>query len=140
MPTVSSTDNSRTVIPTAPLPGWERETPKYRVIHETHPSKNSRFKFEPPHSSASDGSYQYGDRILKRGEIVETRQWPHAAFFPLNEVAKRVLDFFNSRQKSRLPLTPYDSRGQLRLDDGLSGPLPNIGRPQVQPIGKLAFA
>jgi hypothetical protein len=98
------------------------EVARYRVIHETHPSQNSRFKLEPPHASASDGSYQYGDRVLKPGEIIETRSWPHAAFFPLNESAKRVLAFFNSRQKSRLPLTPYDYAGKLRLDDGLTGP------------------
>jgi hypothetical protein len=133
MTTTSSADR-QAAIPSEPPKGWENETPRYRIIIETHPSQNSRFKFEPPHTSASDGSYQYGDRILKRGEIVETRQWPHSAFFPLNEAAKRVLAFYNSRQHSRLPLTPYDYAGRLRLDDGLSGPLPKITAPQVQPM------
>lgn len=40
---------------------------------------------------------------------------------PLNYGAGKVLDFFNSRQKSRLPRSPW--RGdRIVLDDGLTGP------------------
>jgi hypothetical protein len=132
----SAADNSRTAIPATPPPGFERETPKYRVIRETFPAEKARFRTEPPFASASDAStWQYGERILKAGEIVETRDWPHPLFFPLNYAAKKVLDFFNSRQKSRLPRSPYDAVGQLRLDDGLIGTMPKIVAPQVQPIG-----
>jgi hypothetical protein len=101
--------------------GWERETPRYKVIHETHPSQNSRFRLEPPHAYASDGSYQYGDRVLRPGEIIETRAWPHPSFHPLNRSAEKVLAFFQSAPKSRLPISPW--RGdRIVLDTGLEGP------------------
>ena len=39
---------------------------------------------------------------MKSGEIVEAREWPHPPFHPLNYSAAKVLDFFNTRMKSRL--------------------------------------
>jgi hypothetical protein len=43
------------------------------------------------------------------------------------------LAYFNSHQKSRLPRTPW-ANDQVRLDDGLSNPLPKITGPQVKPV------
>ncbi len=107
---------------------WERETPRYRVTIRggvTPPAK-SRFRFEPPFASSTDSNeWQYGERPYAEGEIIETRAWPHASFFPLNESAKQVLAFFKSRQKSRLPLSPWQG-DRVRLTDGLGGP-------QIQP-------
>ena len=121
---------------TPPLPaGWDRETARYRVTRDVHPSPNSRHRFETPFSSQSDSdAYQYGERLLIAGEIIETTSWPHPSFWPLNESGRRVHQFFLMRQKSRLPRSPYDSTGKLRLDDGLAGAMPKIGVPHLEPV------
>ena len=106
---------------TAPYPGWERETPRYRATRDVHPSPNSRHRFEVPFSSFSDPDvHQYSERPIKAGEEFSSRDWPHPSFHPLNYSAAKVLDFFNSRQKSRLALSPW-AGDQIRLDDGLTG-------------------
>jgi hypothetical protein len=53
---------------------------------------------------------------------------------PLNYSAREVMEFFNSRQKSRLGRTPWRD-GQVFLDDGLSNPLPKITALRPEPIG-----
>jgi hypothetical protein len=119
------------VIPSVPPPGWERETPKYRVGFAVRPSPNSRFKNEPPFSSCSDTDvWQYAERVHDQGEIIETRLWPHASFAPLNYSAKKVLDFFKARLKSRLPRSPWHG-DRIRLDDGLTGSaiVPTVVKP-----------
>jgi hypothetical protein len=52
---------------------------------------------------------------------------------PLNYSAREVMEFFVSRQKSRLARAPWRD-GQVFLEDGLGGPLPKIAAPQVQPV------
>jgi hypothetical protein len=132
--TTTIADDPRTAIPTTPPPGWERETPKYRVIRDTKPAPKSRVRFEPPFASGSESDvWQYGERLMKAGEIVETTEWPHPMFFPLNYAAKKVLEFFNSRQKSRLPRSPF-AGDVLRLDDGLGGPLPKLTALRPEPV------
>jgi hypothetical protein len=115
--------------------GWERETPKYRVTRDVQPAPKARFRLEPPFTSVLDSnSYQYGQRPLKAGEIIETREWPHPSFFPLNYSAEKVLAFFNAAMKSRLPLSPWQN-GQVRLDDGLTGQtVVHLVPPQLQPM------
>jgi hypothetical protein len=130
-------DNSRTAIPATPPPGWEREVPKYRVIRDTHPAPKARFRFEPPFASCSESDvWQYGERTVKAGEIIETKEWPHPHFFPLNYAAKTVLGFFNSAPKSRLARSPWASDiDRLRLDDGLTGTtVAKLVPPQIQSI------
>jgi len=59
---------------------------------------------------------------MKSGEIVEAREWPHPSFHPLNYSAAKVLDFFNTRMKSRLQRSPW--RGdRLHLNDSRHRPL-----------------
>ncbi|MBR0974092.1 hypothetical protein [Bradyrhizobium japonicum] len=109
---------------TKPAPvGWDRETPRYRVTIQggVYPSPNSRFRFEPPFASCSDNSvWQYAARPHNQGEIIETREWPHASFCALNYAAEKVLDYFRNHSKSRLPRSPWQD-GRVRLSDGLSG-------------------
>src|ERR1039458_10274220 len=134
MPTVTSANRNRTVIPNAPPANWQREVPRYRVGRDVRPSPNDRHRHEPPFSSFSDGSvWQQADRPHEAGEIIETTEWPHPMFFPLNYSAKKVLEFFGASQKSRLPRSPW-ADGRIRLDDGLSGPMPKIVAPKVQPM------
>jgi hypothetical protein len=134
MPTTTA-DDSRTVIPTTPPPGWERETPKYRVARETLPAPKARFRTEPPFASASDAStWQYGEKVHLAGEVIETTFWPNAGtMVALNYSAKRVLEYFGSHQKSRLPRSPW-ADGRIRLEDGMGGAMPKIAGPQVQPM------
>jgi hypothetical protein len=109
------------VIPSDPPPGWECETPKYRATRDIQPAEKARFRFETPFAHSFDSNtWQYGSRSIQTGEIVETREWPHASFRPLNYSAAKVLDFFNTRMKSRLPRSPWEGN-RLRLDDGLTG-------------------
>ena len=78
-------------------------------------------------------------RHYKAGEIISTTEWPCAGTMtPLNYSARQVMDFFNSRQKSRLARTPW-ANDQIRLDDGLSGDLPKIIAPKVAPINRDAW-
>ena len=139
MTTTTATDD-RKPIPATPPRDWELEIPRYKVVREMHPSPKPRHRLEPPFSTTTDSDmYQYATREMKAGEIVETREWPHASFFPLNIVAKRIINYFNSRQKSRLARSPYDARGQLQLQDGLTGGLPKIVAPKVAPVGRDAW-
>ena len=118
-----------------PPVGWEREVPRYKATRDLQPSPNSRHRLEPPFEKIWDDSvYQYGERPIMRGEIVLTRKWPHESFMPLNFGAERVLSYFNSHMKSRLPGSPF--RGdQIVLDDGLTGPaIVQPVAPQLQPM------
>jgi hypothetical protein len=133
MPTTSAIDD-RKPIPNTPPRDWEKETPRYRVTRAVRPSPNDRHRREPPFSSLSDGSvWQQADRPHEAGEIIETTEWPHPMFFPLNYSAKKVLEFFGASQKSRLPRSPW-ADGRVRLSDGLSGPVPQIKAPKPEPV------
>lgn len=134
MPTTTATDD-RKVIPNLPPLNWKREIPRYRVRAETRPAPKARFRFEPPFSQIMDPSeWQYSERVWPAGSVIETTEWPNpGTMTALNYSAREVLNFFNSRQKSRLPRSPW-ANDQVRLDDGLSNPLPKIGAPQVQPM------
>jgi hypothetical protein len=104
-----------------PPQDWAREVPRYRATRALSPSEKLRFRFEPPFSQMADNDvWQYGHRPVERGTVIQTRSWPHPSFRPLNESARRVLEFFNARQKSRLPLSPW-RRDRIVLDDGLTG-------------------
>jgi hypothetical protein len=122
---------------TKPPPiGWERETPKYRASREVRPSPKGRHRLEPPFSMSIDDGHvwQYGTRVIAAGEIIETKEWPHPGFHPLNYSAEKVLEFFNNRQKSRLPQSPWFG-DSLRLSDGMSGPMivkPTL--PELEPV------
>jgi hypothetical protein len=118
-----------------PPQGWEREVPRYRIVREVHPAAKSRFRFEPPfaHSSDSD-AWQYGTRTHMAGEIIDTKEWPHPSFHPENYSARRVLDFYNSRQKSRLTRSPWLDNS-VRLGDADSGPaIVSAVPPQLKPM------
>jgi hypothetical protein len=101
--------------------GWEREIPKYRATRDVHPALKERHRHEPPFGMTMDNDcWQYAPRPIKAGEIIETKDWPHPSFFPLNFGAGKVLEFFRTRQKSRMALRPWHG-DSIRLDDGLSG-------------------
>jgi hypothetical protein len=122
MTTTAATDD-RTPIPALPPLDWKRTIPKYRIERDTKPAPKERFKFEPPFSSGSESDvWQYGERIHKAGEVIETTFWPNpGTMTPLNYSAREVMEFFTTRQKSRMTLSPwYD--GQVRLADGIGGP------------------
>jgi hypothetical protein len=106
----------------APPPGWERETPKWRASRAVYPSPNSRHKLESPFASLSDPDvHQFATRPINAGEEFSSREWPHPSFIPLNYSARKVLDFFTTRQKSRLGRSPWQG-DRIVLDDGLTGP------------------
>jgi hypothetical protein len=70
----------------------------------------------------SNDEWQYGEKPIAAGEEIETQAWPHPTFRPLNHSAAKVLDFFTTRQRSRMPLSPWRN-GKIDLDDGLAGPV-----------------
>jgi hypothetical protein len=101
---------------------WQHEVPRYRTTRAVHPSPNNRFKFEPPFAQIMDSSeWQFAERAYAAGEEFLSRAWPHPSFRALNRSAEEVLQFFNSRMKSRLPRSPWRG-GRIDLDDGLTGP------------------
>ncbi len=107
--------------PPPPL-NWQREIPRYRVTRDLLPAQKARFRSEPPFAETWQSDiWQYGERAVATGETIETTNWPHPSFRPLNFSAERVLQFFNSAMKSRLPRSPWFG-DQVRLDNGLSGP------------------
>jgi hypothetical protein len=133
MPTTTATDD-RQPIPNIAPSDWQRQVPKYRIGRAVRPSPNDRHRHEPPFSNFSDGGvWQQADRPYEAGEIIETTEWPHPMFFPLNYSAKKVLEFFGTSQRSRLPRSPW-ADGRVRLSDGLSGSLPQIKAPQPEPV------
>jgi hypothetical protein len=133
MPTTTATDD-RQPIPNIPPRDWEREVPRYRVGRAVYPSPNSRHRHEAPFSSFSDGAvWQQADRPHAVGEVIESTEWPHPMFSPLNYSAKRVLEFFGTSQRSRLQRSPWHD-GRVRLSDGLGGPLPQIKAPKPEPV------
>jgi hypothetical protein len=125
MPTTTATDD-RKPIPALPPLNWRREVPKYLVVRDVFPSPNSRHRHESPFSQILDGNcWQQADRIHRAGEVIQSTEWPHPTFQPKNYAAQRVLAFFGSAPKSRLARSPWFD-DQVRLDDGLSNPLPNF--------------
>jgi hypothetical protein len=109
----------------APPPGWERETPKYKATRNFHASPNPRHRLEPPFTFCwDDATWQYAEQgqEVAAGQEIWTTAWPHPSWRALNRSAEKVLDFFNSRQRSRMALSPWRN-GRIELDDGLSGPL-----------------
>jgi hypothetical protein len=134
MPTTIAADD-RKVIPNLPPLNWKKEIPKYRISHDTKPAPKERFRFEPPFSSGSESDvWQYGERVHKTGEIITTTEWPcPGTMTPLNYSARQVTEFFTSRQKSRLPRSPW-ANDQVRLEDGLGGPQPQIKAPQPERV------
>jgi hypothetical protein len=139
MTTVTAIDD-RKPIPALPPLNWRREVPKYRISRETKPAPKERFRFEPPFSSGSESDvWQYGERVHKAGEVIETTFWPNSGTMTaLNYSARQVLTYFNSAPKSRLPRSPWQG-DQVRLDDGLSGNLPKLIAPKVAPINRDAW-
>jgi hypothetical protein len=126
MPTTTATDD-RKVIPSVPPLNWRREVPKYRVSRETKPAPKARFRFEPPFSSGSENDvWQYGEKIWPAGSVISSTEWPNpGTMISLNYSAREVMAFFTSRQKSRLPRSPWHD-DQVRLDDGMTGVQPNF--------------
>jgi hypothetical protein len=118
-----------------PPANWQYETPKYKATRDLRPALKARYRTEPPFESMSDPDvWQYGDRPIVADEIVETREWPHPSFRPLNYGARQVHAFFSLQMKSRLPRTPWFGN-QIRLDDGLTGAFAvKVIPPQVQPM------
>jgi hypothetical protein len=70
----------------APPPaGWRNEVPKYRARRDIQPTERARYRTEPPFGTGfGSDRWQYGTREIKRGEIIETKDWPHPSFEPLN--------------------------------------------------------
>jgi hypothetical protein len=134
MTTTTSID-PKTPIPNTPPLNWRKEMPVYRVRIETRPAPKERFRFEPPFASQSDSDiWQYGEKIWPAGSVIQTDQWPCAGtFVPLNYSAREVLNYFTTHQKSRLPRSPL-ADGRVRLDDGLSNPMPKITAPKPEPV------
>jgi hypothetical protein len=126
-------------IPNDPPADWQNTIPKYRVTRELRPAEKARYRSEPPFTQTSDSDiYQYGERVLKANEVIETRSWPHPSWRPLNYTAAKILEFFNLQMKSRLPRSPYHG-DQLRLDNGLTGNIVTAGdaavtTPKLQPM------
>jgi hypothetical protein len=119
-----------------PPSGWERETPKYRASRDIKPALKARYRSETPFANISDSDvWQYGEQPVKAGEIIETREWPHPSFRPLNYSAEKVLAFFNGAMKSRLTRSPWYGDG-VRLDNGLSDApaIFNPKPPKIKPV------
>ena len=118
-----------------PPPGWDRIIPSYKVVRALRPASRPRYRTECPFESLSDNScWQFGDRELVAGEIIETKFWPHPSFLPQNYSAEKVLAFFNGAMKSRLGRTPWVG-DRIVLNDGLSGTLlSGVQSPKPEPF------
>ena len=142
MPTaiVNAVPADRQPIPDAAPRGWQSQIPRYRVIRDTKPAEKHRFTLDRPFSQMSDATtWQYGERLHKEDEVIESTEWPCAGTMtPLNFSAREVMRFFNLAQKSRLQRSPWRD-GRVRLDDGLSGGLPRIVGPKMAPINRDAW-
>jgi hypothetical protein len=105
-----------------PPPNWDRELPRWRATRSLKPSPNSRHRLEPPFTTIfSSDIWQFSEREIAAGDEFVSQSWPHPSLRPLNYSAEKVLSFFNSAMKSRLPRSPWHE-GRVRLDNGLTGP------------------
>jgi len=117
---------------------WRRRRPKYRLIRDLKPPAKPRFALEKPWTETSEADvWQYLDRPLPAGTVIETTCWPHESLFAINEAARRVLEFYRSSVKSRLTRTPWMD-GELRLSTGLEGPGVPFVRPPAPAIPRVA--
>jgi hypothetical protein len=119
-----------------PPPNWEREIPRYRLTRDLQPASRARHRFEKPFSeTSSNDSWQFSDRHYEAGAEIESTCWPHQSMRALNYSAERVLSYFNSEMKSRLPRSPWHN-GCVRLDNGLSNvpAIADVRPPQLQPM------
>jgi hypothetical protein len=118
-----------------PALNWDREIPRYRLSRDLEPAQKARFRSEPPFAETwVSGVWQYGERPMAAGEEIETTDWPHPSMRPLNYSAERVHAFYIGAMKSRLQVSPWH-QGRVRLEDGISGPLPgHVSSPMVKPM------
>jgi hypothetical protein len=88
---------------------WDQEIPRYRTTRALHPSALERHRQETPWSFCSDNDcWQYcGENPLEAHEEVATTAWPHPSFQPLTTSARRIHEFFLTRDASRLPVSPW---------------------------------
>jgi hypothetical protein len=114
---------------------WEREVPRYKTTRALRPPERARYRLESPFATTFDPNvWQYADRAYAANEIIETKFWPHPSFAPISYSAERVLEFFNSRMKSRLTTSPWFG-DSLRLNDGLTGNIiVSAVPPQLKPM------
>jgi hypothetical protein len=105
----------------------DSELPKYKATRDLKPSPNARHRNETPFASQSDNDvWQYAERPIAAGAEISTDCWPSSSMQGMNDAARQILEFFRTRQRSRMPLKPIRN-GRVYLDDGLSGPTqPNI--------------
>jgi len=104
-----------------PPKGWERQVPQYRATRDLHPPVLDRMGHDTPWASTMDEiCWQYAPGPIRKGEVVETKSWPHESFEPINYAAKQILQFFNEREKSRMQLSPWFN-GEVRLETGNEG-------------------
>src|SRR5882724_1825195 len=105
-----------------PLPpqGWEYEVPRYRATCDLWPASKAHFKTVRPVPGLADVEdiWQYGRRFIAAGEVITTIDWPHVSFRPINESARRVHAYFLARNRSWLPIRPWDD-GHVVLTDGV---------------------
>lgn len=113
--------------PSTPPRNWAREVPRYKATRDLQPASKPRFRLEPPFAVMySENEWQFGEKFIPAGTEFSSQAWPHPTLCPLNYSAAKVLDYFNTRQRSRMPLSPWRN-GKIDLDDGLTGPVaPNI--------------
>ncbi|MBI3700582.1 MAG: hypothetical protein HY242_09100 [Afipia sp.] len=92
-----------------PAPGWDRETPRYRVssAEPIGPALRAIDKGMQPYSFYAERYWQYGDRVVEPGEEVATTMWPHLAFQPINDAAREIVKYFTSYTRSRMGTSPW---------------------------------
>lgn len=127
LPTLDATEltrSDRRWSLTPPRPdGWDLEIPRYRASQRVIPAPLDRVRDDPPWANCSNTEiWQYGTAPIAAGEEVETTEWPHETFVPLNHSARAIHEFFTMVTKSRLQRSPWRD-GRISLHDGLSGQL-----------------
>jgi hypothetical protein len=71
---------------------------------------------------ADDHTWQYGLKAHAARETIETTSWPHPSFYPMNESARCIRDFFLTRDKARLLRSPWHGD---RIDPRISKEMTN---------------
>jgi hypothetical protein len=109
---------ARTATASASAPtDWQLQTPRYKASRDLWPPSKPQFRHLPPTPclSEADDIWQFANRPIAAGNFINTEDWPHWSFEPINESARHVHGYFLAHKNRWMPLRPFEEGRLLPL-------------------------